>query len=116
MTITLTQMLTRHRTVRLYGNRIADINPRGDLGLGLDPEGPVAFALIRAFHQAGHTTVLAEPAVLSVHGDGQAAGPDDPLAQADEQVWTAASTDAALRLELQQAPLQAILLRLPALP
>lgn len=116
MTLTLTQVLARGRTLRLYGIRITDIHPQGDLGLALDPEGPVAFALVRAFHAAGRTTVLAQAAVLSVYGDGQPPGPDDPLAEAGERVWTAGAGDAALRLVLQQAPLLALLQDLPTAP
>ena len=37
--VTLTQVLALERRVDLYGSRITDLAPRGDLGLGLDPEG-----------------------------------------------------------------------------
>lgn len=107
--LTLTQVLTRHQLLRLLGTRIADLAPRGDLGLGLDPEGPVGFALVRAVEQAGRWSLLAEPLVLSVFGDGQLPGPDDVLADADERIWTAGSQDAALLLRIVPAPLGSLL-------
>ena len=107
--ITLTQVLTGHRLLRLLGRRIADLAPQGDLGLGPDPDGPVGFALVRAVQQAGRWTVLPEPLVLSVHGAGQPPEPGDDLALPDEQVWRAGSQDMAVRLAVLAAPLSGLL-------
>ncbi len=107
--ITLTQVLTRSSVLRLLGTRITDLTPRGDLGLGLDPEGPVGFALVRAFAQADRWTLLPQPLVLSVFGEGQPPGTDDGLASADDRVWAANSQDAAVRLVLLPAPLSSLL-------
>lgn len=107
--ITLTQVLTDHRLLRLLGRRIADLAPQGDLGLGPDPEGPVGFALVRAVQQAGRWTVLPEPLVLSVHGSGQSPDTADDLAQPDERVWRAGSQDMAVRLAVLTAPLSGLL-------
>ena len=109
MSITLTQLLTRRAALRLYGQRIADISPRGDLGLGLDPDGPVVFALVRAYQQGGTTTELPEPTVISVHGEGLPPGADDAGAQAHERVWLASADMPAWRLQLHSAPLQSLL-------
>ncbi len=109
LTLTLTQVLTGHRLLRLLGKRIVDLAPHGDLGLGPDPEGPVGFALVRAVQHAGHWTVLAEPLVLSVHGDGQPPQPDDSLALPDERMWRAGSQDMAVRLVVVAAPLSGLL-------
>ncbi|OYU67320.1 MAG: hypothetical protein CFE45_43630 [Burkholderiales bacterium PBB5] len=109
MSIPLTQLLTRRAALRLYGQRIADISPRGDLGLGLDPDGPVVFALVRAYQQGGTTTELPEPTVISVYGEGQAPGADDAGAHADERVWLASADMPAWRLQLHSAPLQSLL-------
>lgn len=108
-TCTLTQVLNRNRSVRLLGSRISDLSPRGDLGLGLDPEGPVGFALVRAFQQAGLWAALPEPLVLSVFGDGQTPAPDDAAAGPDERVWTVNSQDTVVRLALLPAPLASLL-------
>ena len=108
-TTTLTQVLTGHRLLRLLGQRIADLAPQGDLGLGPDPDGPVGFALVRAVQQAGRWTVLPEPLVLSVHGEGQPPQPGDTLAAPDERVWRAGSQDLAVRLAVLQAPLSGLL-------
>lgn len=107
--LTLTQVLTGHRLLRLLGRRIADLAPQGDLGLGPDPEGPVGFALVRAVQQAGRWTVLPEPLVLSVHGDGQSPQPDDSLALPEERVWRAGSHDTAVRLAVVAAPMSSLL-------
>jgi hypothetical protein len=107
--LTLTQVLTGHRLLRLLGRRIADLAPQGDLGLGPDPEGPVGFALVRAVQQAGRWTVLPEPLVLSVHGDGQPPQPDDSLALPEERVWRAGSHDTAVRLAVVAAPMSSLL-------
>ncbi len=109
LTLTLTQVLNGHRLLRLLGQRISDLVPQGDLGLGLDPEGPVGFALVRAVQQAGRWTVLPEPLLLSVHGDGQPPQPEDSLALPDERVWRAGSQDSSVRLVLLQAPLAGLL-------
>ena len=113
MSITLTQLLIRRAAVRLYGQRIADISPRGDLGLGLDPDGPVVFALVRAYQQGGCTTELSEPTVISVYGEGQPPGVDDAGALGGERVWLASADMPAWRLQLHSAPLQTLLQNRP---
>lgn len=107
--LTLTAVLARQHPLRLLGMRIADVAPQGDLGLGLDPDGPVGFALVRAVEQGGRWTVLPEPMVISVHGDGQPPLPADNLAEADERVWRASSQDVAVRLVVLRAPLVSLL-------
>ncbi|WP_284620211.1 hypothetical protein [Aquabacterium humicola] len=106
---TLTEVLALGRLLSLYGRRISDVAPRGDLGLGLDPEGPVGFALIRAYRRHAGVVVLPEPLVLSVFGDGQPPDGDDADAQPGERIWTAAAADRAMRLQLQQGSLAALL-------
>lgn len=108
-TVTLTQVLSLDRQLVLYGQRVSDLSPRGDLGLGLDPEGPVGFALVRGFRRGGRCHRLDTPLVISVFGDGQPAAADDGFAQPDERLWTMAAADRALRLDLQQGPLAALL-------
>lgn len=107
--VTLTDVLALDRTMLLYGSRISDLNPRGDLGLGLDPEGPVGFALVRAYRRSGRFVALPAPCVLSIFGDGVLPAPDDPDAREGERLWPAAASDRALRLELHQGTLAALL-------
>ena len=107
--ITLTEVLSLGRRLVLYGCRITDLVPRGDLGVGLDPEGPVGFALVRGYHRNGRFTQLGEPLVLSVFGDGRQPASDDPDARDGERIWTMAAADRALHLVLQQGTLAALL-------
>jgi hypothetical protein len=107
--ISMTEMLSLDRRVSLYGMRITDLSPRGDLGLGLDPEGPVGFALVRAYRRNGQFKRLDEALVLSVFGEGRSCEPDDTDALAGERVWEVALVDRLLRLELQQGSLASLL-------
>ncbi|HEY9110044.1 MAG TPA: hypothetical protein VIN58_25480 [Roseateles sp.] len=107
--ITMTEVLSLDRRVRLYGRRITDLSPRGDLGLGLDPEGPVGFALVRGYRRNGTFKRLNEVLVLSVFGEGSASDPADTDALAGERVWEVALADRLLRVELQQGSLAALL-------
>lgn len=107
--ITLTQVLNLDRDLALYGQRITDLRPRGDLGLGLDPEGPVGFARIRAVRHCGRLKLLPTPLVLSVYGDGREPAEEDADAQLGERIWTATVADRALRLELQHGSFAALL-------
>ncbi len=101
MPFTLTQVLLQRGALRLYGSAVSDLQPRGDLGLGLDPDGPVGFALIRAYRHAGHGVVLPAPLLLSVYGAGQAPAADDALAGPDDRVWAVHQHDAGLLLALR---------------
>ncbi|RZL35650.1 MAG: hypothetical protein EOP35_12950 [Rubrivivax sp.] len=105
----MTEALSLDRRVSLYGMRITDLSPRGDLGLGLDPEGPVGFALIRGYRRNGVFKRLDEALMLSVFGDGRAADPTDADALAGERVWQVALADRLLRVELRQGSLVALL-------
>lgn len=107
--ITMTEVLSLDRRVSLYGVRITDLSPRGDLGLGLDPEGPVGFALVRGYRRNGLFRQLDEALVLSVFGEGRAGAPDDSEALAGERVWEVALADRLLRLQMQQGSLAALL-------
>ncbi|MDR7269380.1 hypothetical protein J2X20_002009 [Pelomonas saccharophila] len=107
--VTMTEMLSLDRRVSLYGLRITDLSPRGDLGLGLDPEGPVGFALVRGYRRNGQFRRLNEALVLSVFGEGRACDPADADALAGERVWEVALADRLLRLELQQGSLASLL-------
>jgi len=107
--VTITEVLSLDRRVCLYGMRITDLSPRGDLGLGLDPEGPVGFALVRGYRRNDQFRRLREPLVLSVFGEGDASDPDDAEALRGERVWKVALADRVLRLELQQGGLAALL-------
>lgn len=70
--MTLTQVLLEQDQMLVYGQQVSDFYLRGDLGLGLDPEGPVGFAWIHAFKPAtGSRCQLAVPLLLSVHGPGE---------------------------------------------
>lgn len=105
--VTMTEILSLDRRVRLYGMRITDLSPRGDLGLGLDPEGPVGFALVRGYRHHGLFKQLDQALVLSVFGEGSRC--DDADALDGERVWEVALADRLLRLELQQGSLAALL-------
>lgn len=105
MPFTLTQVLLQRGALRLYGSAVSDLQPRGDLGLGLDPDGPVGFALIRAYRHAGQPVILAAPVMLSVYGTGQTPAADDALAGPDDRVWTVHQHDAGLLLVLRPGPL-----------
>ncbi|MFG6460022.1 hypothetical protein ACG04Q_00480 [Roseateles sp. DXS20W] len=107
--ITMTDVLSLNRSVCLYGVCITDLSPRGDLGLGLDPEGPVGFALVRGYRRNGQFRRLDEALVLSVFGEGRASEPDDVDALAGERLWEVALADRLLRLEMQQGSLAALL-------
>jgi hypothetical protein len=107
--VSLTQVLALGRRLALYGSRIHDLSPRGDLGLGLDPEGPVGFALVHGYRRGERFTTLPTPLVLSVFGDGQPADAADVHARPGDRVWTVAAADRALRLDLQQGTLAALL-------
>ncbi len=107
--LTISQVLALDRRISLYGVRISDLSPRGDLGLGLDPEGPVGFAHIRGYRHNGSFTRLTQPLVLSVFGEGRAAEASDADAQIGERVWQAALADRVLRLEMRQGGLAAFL-------
>jgi len=107
--VTMTEMLSLDRRVSLYGLRITDLSPRGDLGLGLDPEGPVGFALVRGYRRNGQFKRLDEALVLSVFGEGRACDPADVDAADGERVWEVALADRLLRLELQRGSLAALL-------
>lgn len=107
--ITMTDVLSLDRRVCLYGVRITDLSPRGDLGLGLDPEGPVGFALVRGYRRNGQFRRLDEALVLSVFGEGRASAPDDADALAGERLWEVALADRLLRLEMQQGSVAALL-------
>ncbi len=72
MAITLTQVLNRQNQVFLYGHRVCDFVLRGDLGMGLDPAGPLVFAWICAFAAAdGRVRELKPPLLMSVPGEGE---------------------------------------------
>ena len=101
MPLTLTQVLLQRGALRLYGSAVADLQPRGGLGLALDPDGPVGFALIRAYWHAGHGVVLPAPLLLSVYGAGQPPAADDGLAGPDDRVWATRQHDAGLLLVLR---------------
>jgi len=107
--VTLTEVLSLDRRISLYGMRITDLSPRGDLGLGLDPEGPVGFALVRGYRRNDQFRRLNEPLVLSVFGEGADPDPDDADALCGERVWRVALADRMLRLELQQGGVAALL-------
>jgi hypothetical protein len=107
--LTISEVLSLDRRVSLYGVRISDMTPRGDLGLGLDPEGPVGFACIRGYRRRGGFVGLARPILLSVFGEGRVSDPSDIDARAGDRVWQAALNDQVLRLELLQGNLAALL-------
>lgn len=109
MTFTLTQLLSQRDTLRLYGRKLTDLAPRGDLGLGLSPEGPAGFAQIRACARADLALALPQPLILSVFGEGQAPAADDADALPGERVWLARRSDLALQLQIRQAPLSVLL-------
>jgi hypothetical protein len=99
--MTLTQVLALDRRIVLYGRKITDLSPVGDLGIGLDPEGPVGFALVRGYRRNDRFTCLEKPIVLSVFGGGRPAAADDGDAHAGEHLWTMTAADRALQLHLQ---------------
>lgn len=109
MSVTLTDVLTQAQTVLLYGQYITDIVPRGHLGLELDPEGPVSFALVRCAVVGTRSIVPEQPVVLTVYGEGVSPAPDDPWALPGERCWRALSGDLALRLDIRKASVLGLL-------
>jgi hypothetical protein len=96
MTVTLTQVLLMQNQLLLFGQQVSDFYLRGDLGLGLEPGGPIGFAWIHAM-QAAHGTrqALPAPLLMSVHGPGEASGhPSAP----DERCWRVDKTDLSVRM------------------
>lgn len=108
-TVTLSQVLSLHRTVKLYGRRISDLAPRGDLGLGLDPAGPLGFAAVRAAACDQDRFDLTEPIVLSVFGEGEPPEDSDAIALPGERIWTMAMGDRGLKLQIVQGTLWSLL-------
>ncbi len=102
MTITLTNILKQRALIRLIGARLTDLAPRGDLGLGLDPAGPVGFAQIRAFSVNDRATELHLPLIMSVYGDGDEPAAGDTLAAAGDRVWTVGQDDVTLALRVDR--------------
>ncbi len=85
MTVTLTQVMRQQEQLLVFGQQVSDFYLRGDLGLGLDPAGPVGFAWIRAYMGAnGQRQALATPLLLSVYGPGEST---DPRESPDERCW-----------------------------
>lgn len=109
MTITLTQMLRQRRELCLYGRKLSDLAPRGDLGLGLDAEGPVGFARVRAYRLGDECHTLLLPVVISVYGDGHPPEADDELARAGDRLWRATLDDAGLLLDIRDGTLRQLL-------
>jgi hypothetical protein len=107
--VTISEVLARKHRITLYGARISDLTPRGDLGLALDPEGPVCFAHIRGYRSNGSFKRLRRPLVLSVYGHGRPGEPSDIDALPGEQVWDATWTDPVLQLELREESLSSVL-------
>ena len=108
-TVTLSQVLSLHSAVQLYGMRISDLAPQGDLGLGLDPAGPLCFASVRGVAREGRFTELPATIVLSMFGEGEPPASDDAAALAGERIWTMAAGDRALRMQLHQGTLSSLL-------
>ncbi len=85
MTVTLTQVLQQQNQLLLYGQQVSDFYLRGDLGLGVQPDGPVGFAWIHAMQLAhGARQPLAAPLLMSMHGPGQTC--EHPTVP-DERCW-----------------------------
>ena len=96
MTVTLTQVLSQQKELLLFGQLVSDFYLRGDLGLGLDPDGPIGFAWVHAYKKPGGPRVpLADPLLLSVHGPGQT--PDHKPA-GGERCWRVYRDDATVRV------------------
>lgn len=108
MSMTITQWLAERDEIRLYGNRISDLQPRGDLGLALDPDGPVGFALISRVVRRGCTIRLTPPRLLSVYGEGvpTPAGEDG---SSSERMWRCGAADAVLVLQIERGTLDQVL-------
>lgn len=106
MSITLTQMLKQQRQLWLYGLKLSDLLPRGDLGLALDAEGPVGFVRVRGYRLDDVWHSLAQPLVLSLYGEGHPPDADDAHALPGERVWQATLDDATLRLDISAGTLQ----------
>ncbi len=101
MTLTLTQVLRQQNQVLVFGQQVSDFYLRGDLGLGLDPDGPVGFAWVHAFKTThGERQLLPAPMLLSVHGPGEAL---DGLARQLERCWRVDRNEAAVQVVPQRA-------------
>ena len=101
MTLTLTQVLRQQNQVLVFGQHVSDFYLRGDLGLGLDPAGPVGFAWIHAFKTvSGERHSLPAPLLLSVHGPGQVA---EGLADSKERCWQVDRNEAAVQVAPRRA-------------
>jgi len=96
MTTTLTQVLFENEQVLLFGDHVSDFYLRGDLGLGLDPAGPVGFAWIRSYQTAeGQRQRFATPLLVSVNGPGE---PPTHPEQPGERCWQVDRNDQAVRM------------------
>jgi len=96
MTMTLTQVLLQQKELLLFGHQVSDFYLRGDLGLGLDPDGPITFAWVHGFKTtSGPRETLAEPLLLSVHGPGST---PDPEAAPGERCWRVYRDEGAVRV------------------
>ena len=96
MTVTLTQVYFEHNQVLLFGQQVSDFYLRGDLGLGMDPAGPLGFAWIQAYQADGSgRRPLARPLLMTVHGAGEGG---DPAGASDERCWRVDRHDLAVRM------------------
>lgn len=108
MSITITQWLAERDEIRLFGRRISDLQPRGDLGLALDPDGPVGFALISRVVRRGCSVHLTPPRLLSVYGEGVPAPAGDD-GGSHERMWRCAAADPVLVLQIERGTLDQML-------
>jgi hypothetical protein len=108
MSITITQLLAERDEIRLFGRRLSDLQPRGDLGLALDPDGPVGFALISRVLRRGCLIHLTPPRLLSVYGDGVPAPAGDD-GSSPERMWRCSGADPVLTLQIERGTLDQVL-------
>lgn len=109
MPLTLTQFLRTREQRRLFGQVMSDLASRGDLGLGLDPAGPVQFACIHGVcFGDGHRLALTPPVLLAVFGPGQVEGTDQANFPG-ERCWRAHRDDMTLRLDLHRGSIESLL-------
>jgi hypothetical protein len=109
MTLTLTQYLRTREQRRLFGQLMSGLASRGDLGLGLDPAGPVQFACIHAVcFGEGPRRVLAPPVLLAVFGPGEEEGTDQTNFPG-ERCWCVRPDDRSLRLDFHLGSIEALL-------
>jgi hypothetical protein len=109
MGLTLTEVLATHQSVKLYGWHITDLSPRGNLGLPMDPAGPVGFAAVQRCTVAEQVFELPRLTVLSVYGEGIAPDASDKVAKPGQKCWQMRASDLCLDVLIKRSSILELL-------